>query len=179
MSSTYLGLSHMGSDIPRQGLANGTLRSALGISTEPLGSVTTHEGAQYVRGKVSHFGGPNDTGVSSTETGAITGERLRSLNNPMSPSSSTLSSRPEDYYYAAMRWNYSPNGRTFWSTARFVVINPATNRKIVVRAVDWGPHTRTSRIIDLSPQALDDLGATTDDDLLVAFAPDGTRLGVH
>lgn len=174
----HAGLTLGGSQIPRQGLANPTLNATLGIGTEPLGSVVTHQGLSWVRGRMSWFGGPNDSGVSSTETGAITGERLRSLNSPTNPSSSTLSSRPEDYYFVAMRWAYSPNSVSFWRRQRFVVMNPSTGATVVARAVDWGPHTRTGRVIDLSPQARTDLGVTTDDDVLIAFAPEGTPLGV-
>ena len=157
----YAGLTQSGSEIPRAGLYNGTLRSALGVSTEPYGDVVTDDGRSYVRGKVSWFGGPSDTGVSSTETGAITGERLRSLTG----------------YFVAMRWNYSPNGRTFWRDARILVRNPSTGASVVVRPVDWGPHTRTQRIIDLSPEALSALGLDTDDEALVAFAAPGTPTG--
>jgi hypothetical protein len=173
----YAGLTLGGSEIPRAGLANATLRSALGLSTEPYGTVSTFEGSSYVRGRVSWFGGPRDTGVTTTETGAITGERLRSLNDPMDPSASTLSARPADYYYVAMRWAYAPNGTRWWRDARLVVVNPANGRAIVVRPVDWGPNTSTRRVLDLSPQALTDLGLSTDGEALVAFAPAGTRLG--
>ena len=172
------GLTQSGSEIPRAGLSNPTLRSALGVSVEPYGTVVTDGGRPWVRGTVSWFGGPSDTGVSSTETGAITGERLRSLNDPLSPSAATLSSRPEDYYFVAMRWSYSPNGASFWRDARLLVRNPATGATIVVRPVDWGPHTRTGRVLDLSPQAMSDLGLTTDDAALVAFAAPGSPLGV-
>lgn len=173
----WAGLSLSGSEIPRAGLANATLRAALGVSVEPYGTVESYEGSRFVRGRVSHFGGPRDTGVTSTETGAITGERLRALNDPLSPSSSTLASRPEDFYYVAMRWAYSPNGTRWWRDARLLVVNPATGAAIVVRPVDWGPHTRTARVLDLSPQALTDLGLSTDGEALVAFAPAGTPLG--
>jgi hypothetical protein len=76
-----------------------------------------------------------------------------------------------------MRWSYSPNGRSFWRDARIAVRNPATGATVVVRPVDWGPHTRTGRVVDLSPQALVDLSVATDDDVLVAFAPPGAPLG--
>ncbi|MBX3269624.1 MAG: N-acetylmuramoyl-L-alanine amidase [Sandaracinaceae bacterium] len=173
----HAGLTLRGSEIPRAGLANTTLERALGVAVEPYGTVVTVGGAPWVRGRVSHFGGPSDTGVTATETGAITGERLRELNDPERPSSATLRARPEDYYYVAMRWAYSPNGRTFWRDARLLVQNPATGARVVVRPVDWGPHTRTRRIIDLSPQAVRDLGVVTDAEVDVAFAAPGTPLG--
>ncbi|MBI4613973.1 MAG: hypothetical protein HY720_10225 [Planctomycetes bacterium] len=176
--ASHAGLDLSGSHIPRAGVSNATLRRALGIAVEPYGRVESYEGRSFVRGKTSSFGGPNDFGVTSTETGAITGERLRSLNSPLSPDAATLARRPQDFYYVAMRWDYSPNGRDFWKNARILVLNPKNGRAIVVRPVDWGPNTRTGRIVDLSPQAMKDLGLATDQDALVAFARPGTPLGV-
>ena len=77
-----------------------------------------------------------------------------------------------------MRWSYSPNGQTFWRNARILVRNPSTGVAVVVRPVDWGPNTSTRRIIDLSPQALADLGLSTDGEADVAFASPGSALGV-
>ena len=148
------------------------------MATEPYGSLFQHEGHDYVRGRVSHFGGPNDTGVSSTETGSVTGERLRSLNAPLNASASTIASRPDDFYFIAMRWDYTPHGVSFWRGARILVVNPANGKKVVLRPVDWGPNTSTRRILDISPQAIKDLGAETDANLLVAFAAVGAAVGV-
>ena len=55
------------------------LERTLGHRTEPHGTVETRAGVSWVRGAISWFGGPNDTGVGSTETGAVTGERLRRM----------------------------------------------------------------------------------------------------
>lgn len=173
----WAGLSQDGSEVPRAGLANATLRATLGISTEPYGDVTSWSGGEWVRGRVSWFGGPSDTGVSSTETGAVTGERLRALNSPVDPDAATLASRPADYYFGAMRWSYSPNGTSWWRNVRLVVANARTGVQVVVRPVDWGPNTSTRRIIDVSPQTMSELGVTTDDEVLVAFALPGTPLG--
>ncbi|MFT5355813.1 MAG: hypothetical protein ACI9KE_003032 [Polyangiales bacterium] len=169
----HAGLSQSGSQIPRAGLENST--GGVGLETE--GDVVVVDGEQWVRGTISNFGGPNDTGVSTTETGAITGERLRSLNTPMDASRSVIESRPEDFYYAAMRWSYSPGNRSFWRDARILIRNPATGAQVVVRPVDWGPHIRTGRIIDVAPQTEDDLGVSTDANVDVAFALPGTPLG--
>jgi hypothetical protein len=46
-----------------------------------------------------------------------------------------------------------------------------------VRAVDWGPNTSTGRIVDVSPQTLTAIGATTDQPLLVSFARADAPLG--
>lgn len=174
--SLHRGLTLGSGQIPRRGLANPTLRGALGVSVEPYGDIVTREGRSFVSGLVSSFGGANDTGVTTTETGAITGERLRSLNTPLSPSAAQLAARPGDFYYCAMRFDYAP-GRTWWRGARLLVVNPANGRAIVVRCVDWGPHTRTKRTLDLSPQAMRDLGLTTDRAAIVSFADPASPLG--
>lgn len=172
LSGAYQGLTYIGAQIPRAGLYNSILRRA-----EPYGATVQHQSMSFVRGKVSHFGGPNDRGVTATETGAITLENLRALNNPLNPSPDRLRRQPESYYYVAMRWDYRPVSKASWRNLRILVTNPANGRSIVVRPVDWGPHTRTGRIIDLSPQSLVDLGLTTDQEALVAFAKPGAALG--
>lgn len=175
--SVYAGLTLSGSEIPRAGLANGTLRATLGLASEPLGDVVTVDGRAMVSGRVSWFGGPADSGIGWSDTGAISGERMRSMNSPMSPSAADLASRPSDFYYVAMRVSYSPNGTAWWATQRLLVVSPTTGAAVVVRFADWGPNTYTGRIVDLSPQALTDLGLVTDDSVWVAFAPAGTPVG--
>lgn len=177
-TGVYAGLTQSGSEIPRAGLANPTLRATLGMSTEPYGSVVDYHGQSWVSGRVSWFGGPSDTGVGPSETVAISGEVARSLNSPLHPDAATLAAHPERYYYCAMRFAYSPNGTSWWRNARIVVTNPRTGVQVVVRPADWGPNTSTGRVIDLSPQAILDLGMSTDDTAIIAFAPAGTALGV-
>ena len=171
----YRGIVLDGVPIPRAGLANRTLQRALRVSTEPYGQVTQYQGKSLVKGKTSWFGGPRDTGVTATETGAISGERLRSLNQPATEAA--VRQHPERFYYAAMRYDYGPKGKSFWARAKLLVINPRNGFAIVVRNVDWGPHTRTKRIIDLSPQAMGVLQLKTDQEALVAFADPGAPLG--
>jgi hypothetical protein len=50
--------------------------------------------------------------------------------------------------------------------------------RVVVRPADWGPNTSTGRVMDLSPQTLADLGLSTDDTAVIAFALPGTPLGI-
>ncbi len=59
-----------------------------------------------------------------------------------------------------------------------LMVNPENGKAVVLRPVDWGPNIRTRRIIDVSPQALRDLGMSTDENALVAFVKDDTPLGV-
>lgn len=177
-SDPWAGLTQGNAQIPRAGLSNPTLQNTLGLQTEPYGTTTTVDGRQWVQGKVSWFGGPDDTGVGATETGSVTSERLRELNDPVDASSSTVASRPEDFYFVAMRWNFSATPRNTWRDLRLLLKNPANGHAVVVRPVDWGPNTSTRRIVDVSPRTITDLDADTDDTVLVAFAAPGTPLGV-
>ena len=175
--AVHVGLDLDGSEIPRAGIANGTLRRTLGVGTEPYGSVVTMDDLELVEGRISWFGGPNDYGVGPSERCAISGEVARRLNSPVNASADTIASRPGDFYYAAMRVDYAPNGRDWWADARILVVNPATEAAIVVRPADWGPNTSTHRIIDLSPQSLKALDLDTDDEVWVSFALPDTPLG--
>lgn len=177
LAEFYAGLTLDGMEVPRSGLSNPTLNQVHGVQTERHGATATQDGLSFVKGKVSWFGGPNDTGVSASETGAVTFETLRSLNSPVNASAEVIQSRPRDFYYVAMRWNYSPLGREWWANARLLVVNPSNGRAVVVRPVDWGPGISTGRILDLSPQSLTDLGLSTDQEALVSFAPAGAPLG--
>jgi hypothetical protein len=160
----YNGLSLMGSEIPRKGLQNSNLASH-SLTTEPYGDVISFNSVDFVKGKASWFGGPLDQDTSEDEQAALTQELLRSIQ--------------KDVYYCAMRWSYSPNSITFWKNRRLLVLNPTNQKAVIVRAIDWGPNpVTTDRMLDLSPQALQALGADTDDNLLCAFAkPNDTTVG--
>ncbi len=164
--------------IPRVGLNNRTMDR---VRNHPLrelyGTVQSDDDGTWVAGLVSHFGGPSDRGVGPSETVAITGEIARQLNNPENPTPEQALANAENYYYIAMRWDYTNAGRSFWRSARILLKNPSNGNMVVVRPADWGPNIRTRRVLDISPQAIDDLGAVTDETILVAFAAPGTPLG--
>ena len=114
----YAGLELDGFQVPREGLENPTLETTLGIAVEPYGEVVTAGGLEWVEGGISWFGGPEDSGVSATETGTLTGEVLRELNDPLDPTAEQLAANPSAYYYCAMRWSYWPNGKYVWKDQR-------------------------------------------------------------
>jgi hypothetical protein len=160
----YAGLNVGDANIPSEGCKNPTLERTLGILEEPYGEIVSYSGFDFVKGRISSFGGADDTGVSTIEESALTRERLRSLS--------------EDDYYCAMRWCYEPQGSNFWANRRLLIINPINRQAVVVRAIDWGPNTSTGRIIDLSPKCLTALALNTDDDVICAFAkPDTIVVG--
>ncbi len=161
-STFYSGLELDGFSVPQKGLSNRTLLKALGVETEPFGEVIRHEDREFIKGKVSWFGGSKDRTMAPDETVALTGEVGRGLS--------------EDDYYIAMRWDYLGR-KLFWVNRHLLVVNPANNKAVIVRAIDWGPNTSTGRVLDLSKKTLDYLGVQTDDELICAFSnsSNGTR----
>jgi hypothetical protein len=182
------GLTSEGIVVPHRGVFNKTLKnfndqfngpSSETAGYEQKGVTTTYQNCLFVKGGASHFGGPDDTGVRHDEVGAVTGENLRALNNPTNPTELQKCTRSSDYYYAAMRLDYSKGNIEKWRRARLLLINPSNGKTVVVRLVDWGPAPwLENRIIDVSPQALNDLGLATDSDVLISFATTETPLGV-
>jgi hypothetical protein len=127
-------------------------------------------------GKMSTFGGPQDTGMSKTEGLALYGSEaafakagigdwLLSAKEAGAPG---LGRRldPTKFYLAA-RWDYKITAKTFLRTARIRVTNLKTGTNHIARAVDWGPNVRTKRAADLSPGLAKALGLETNDECVV------------
>ncbi len=143
-------------------------------------TVTDQSGnCQWIQGKGSHFGGPNDTGVSAQEPASFTGEILRRVdtkNRLFAAIRATFlhrdvqvgSARPQPKSTAW--WNHIAAAKDAWANRRILVCNPANSQCVVVQLIDWGPNANTDRIIDLSQGAMNALGAKTDDPLLMALA---------
>jgi hypothetical protein len=127
-------------------------------------------------GKCSWFGGPEDTGVDADEQLAWWGstdagrDDAPELFLPYQPSGTTGAARALDpsTSYIAMRFDYENQ----WSKAElasgdvmFWVYAPKTGRRYKARPADWGPHTDTGRVADLSRGLLDALGIETDDEV--------------
>lgn len=64
-------------------------------------------------------------------------------------------------YYLAMRWDYEATPKAILRNSYAKVT--ANGRTVWCRCIDWGPHERTGRVVDLSPGAADALGVQTDD----------------
>lgn len=127
-------------------------------------------------GKAGVLGGPKDRGGKPEDKLALpigkhfTFERVRSL-NPKS-------------FYCAMRWDYkilnkSPEeAKRWWANKKLLVTNPANGNRVVVRAVDFGPHENTGLTISLSPGALEALGVEIGGDVEIEFADQKAPTGV-
>lgn len=148
-------------------------------------------------GKISTFGGPRDTGVQQNEPLAlVTKNQWRQLqegghniwtgifrtffNSNLGPARSLN----EDALYCAMRWSYrkemvKKEGHlpivtpTTWLRKTFIYIeNESNGRWVYAQPVDWGPHVRTDRLIDVSPGVSKRLGVQTDSYVRVVISPE-------
>ncbi len=126
-----------------------------------------------LKGKVSYFGGPNDTGVSPSEGLAFIYDvdDAPHLFLSYQPSGTTGLARrlnPETFYLAT-RWDYDQYPKDYLLTEMALVRNPKTNKQVKVYPSDWGPHQDTGRVADVSPAVMEYLGLKTDDEVEVIF----------
>jgi N-acetylmuramoyl-L-alanine amidase len=124
-------------------------------------------------GKVSWFGGPDDTGVAADEGLAFIYDVMDAphLFLPYQPAGTTgLARRLNPHvHYIACRWNYDEVSKAELLDAIALVRNPVSGVALTAMPADWGPHASTDRIADISPGLMADLGITTDDEVVVVF----------
>jgi len=131
------------------------------------------------RGKVSYFGGPSDTGVSSSEMLAFISDEMQApqLFLPYQPEDTTGLARRLNPWtpYCAARWDYEQTPKSMLRDSGQLarVTNPRTGDFIDCWPADWGPHEDTDRVMDLSPLVMTVLDLTTDDEAELTYpAPD-------
>jgi len=128
-------------------------------------------GGYTVSGRMSTFGGPNDSGVSASEGLAIYNsysQRPGLFLKAQPRGTSGLARRLNpDVYYIATRWDYSTTSKNFLRRIQVTVTNPTNGRSAYAWPVDFGPGTRTNRVADLSPGLARYLGVGTDDTVQV------------
>jgi hypothetical protein len=133
--------------------------------------------AFVVEGKVSHFGGPDDMGVSPSEDLAFiyTTADQPDLFLSYQPEGTTGLARRlnPDVPYVACRWPYTSKTKAQWREVLLkemaLVEAPSTGKFIKCYPADWGPHEDTKRVADISPGAMAHLGLKTDQTVKVKF----------
>jgi hypothetical protein len=79
-------------------------------------------------------------------------------------------------HYIAMRWDYDVFSKDFLRGNVFAKVSaPSTGKSFLAAPADWGPHVDTSRVADISPGLMDQLGIKTDDMVEVEFPFHGDR----
>jgi N-acetylmuramoyl-L-alanine amidase len=126
-----------------------------------------------LRGKCSHFGGPEDMGVSPSEGLAFIYkvEDCPDLFLPAQPPGTTGLARRLDpaEHYIACRWDYDETPKDMLPDMLVRVRAIKTGKTLFARPADWGPHEDTGRVADLSPGLMAALGIETDDEVEVGF----------
>lgn len=128
-------------------------------------------------GTVGKFGGSN--GKSGKMS--LTGEPIK-LND-------SQRQQHGGQYYVQGRWPYRTargavregvdisKAEGWWKNRRILLVNPSTNKGVVVRAAHWGPHEGQGQDYNVSQAALDALGAKPGATIHVAFATETMSLG--
>jgi N-acetylmuramoyl-L-alanine amidase len=130
------------------------------------------------KGKVSWFGGPEDTGVTASEGLAFIYdvEDKPSVFLSYQPSGTTGLARRLDpaTSYIAMRWDYDQFPKDRLAGDEMALVRaPKTGKAYRAAPADWGPHVDTGRVADISPSLMEALGIGTDDEVEVVYpAPD-------
>jgi hypothetical protein len=124
-------------------------------------------------GKVSQFGGPDDSGVDPDEGLAFIYDidQAPHLFLPYQPEdTSGLARRLNPYvHYIACRWDYSKTPKESLLENVALVKSLKTGIFMTAFPADWGPHEDTDRVADISPGLMEDLGITTDDEVEVTY----------
>ena len=126
-----------------------------------------------LRGKVSWFGGPADSGVSADEGLAFiytVSDAPHLFLDEQPPGTTGLARRldPEKFYIAC-RWNYDVTSKDELLQTMALVRAVKTGKMAVAYPADWGPHQDTDRLADISPGLMTALGIETDDEVIVEF----------
>jgi N-acetylmuramoyl-L-alanine amidase len=137
-----------------------------------------------LRGKCSSFGGPNDMGVSPSEGLAFiysVDDAPELFLEQQPPGTTGLARRLDpNTFYIACRFDYSETPKQMLPDMRVLVRNAKTGRTEIATPADWGPHSSTDRVADLSPGIMAMLGLETDDEVIVEFPWDGdTAMPTH
>jgi hypothetical protein len=126
-----------------------------------------------VTGKVSWFGGASDMGVSPDEPLAFihdeedTDGDIFYAEQPPNTTGLARKLNSEGSFYVATRWDYDATPRDELLSKQALV--SAGGKSVLAWPADWGPHTSTGRVADVSLAVLRELDIETDDTVTVVF----------
>jgi N-acetylmuramoyl-L-alanine amidase len=143
---------------------------------EAIGSVGTGDTPVAhikVSGKVSWFGGPEDTGVDPDEGLAFIYDYSMApqiLLDEQPPGTTGLARRLDpNAPYVAIRWEYGVTPKSMLQNPRLVAKVSGGGKTFYAWPGDWGPDSGTDRVADISPGLLERLGLMTDDQVTVEY----------
>jgi N-acetylmuramoyl-L-alanine amidase len=126
------------------------------------------------KGKVSWFGGPEDTGVSPSEGLAFlykVEDKPEVFLDEQPPGTTGLARRLDpEAYYIAMRWDYDQFSKEDLAGDRVALVRSVkSGASHYAHPTDWGPHVDTNRVADVSPGLMQILSLETDDEVEVVY----------
>ena len=128
-----------------------------------------------LRGKVSHFGGPDDLGVDPDEGLAFyydVSDAPELFLDQQPPNTTGLARRLDPaQMYIATRWDYDITPKDMLPSMLVTVTNVRTGESLLAVPADWGPHIDTDRCADVSPGVMEALGLQTDDEVIIEYQP--------
>jgi hypothetical protein len=148
---------------------------AIADTLDPIGAPVSEVPMKgIIRGKVSWFGGPEDTGVSPGEGLAFIYElddKPWIFLEEQPPGTTGLARRLDpETHFIAMRWDYNQHSKDYLAGPVFAIVrNPKNGKRLLATPADWGPHEDTGRVADISKGLMDALGLQTDDEVEVVF----------
>ena len=143
------------------------------IGGEAIAPPQPDEALLHVNGRVSWFGGPNDTGVAPDEGLAFIYKVSDAphLFLPAQPPGTTGLARrlDPDVFYVACRWDYAVTPKCMLVREDQQARVRAGDRELLAWPADWGPNQNTNRVADISPGLMAALGLETDDTVEVIY----------
>jgi N-acetylmuramoyl-L-alanine amidase len=128
----------------------------------------------HATGTCSWFGGPEDDGVAPDEGLAFICDVADAprLFLPYQPPNTTGLARRlnPSTHYIACRWDYDVTSKDMLRGPDLALVRGRkTGIALMARPADYGPHSDTGRVADLSPSLLEDLGLVTDDEVEIIY----------
>jgi len=127
----------------------------------------------YAQGRCSWFGGPDDHGVSASEGLAFfydVADAPHVLLHEQPSGTSGLARRLDpETHFVACRWDYNVTPKEMLRDQTLKARVSAHGKSFLAYPADWGPHTNTGRVADLSLGLMEALGLNTDDEVEVVY----------
>ena len=163
-----------GADVEAYNLHFDDICQAIAETVAPTAVEAPEEVRLHTVGKVSWFGGPNDTGVTPSEGLAFIYKyetKPEIFLDKQPPGTTGLARRLNpDKRYLALRWDYAQFSKTRLAGPEMALVKATrTGRAFTAHPADWGPHTSTGRVADISPGLMRELGIDTDDEVDVTY----------
>jgi N-acetylmuramoyl-L-alanine amidase len=128
----------------------------------------------FASGKASWFGGPEDMGVSPSEGLAFlydVDDKPHLFLKQQPPGTTGLARRLDPKtHYLALRFDYDRFSKDRLAGDEVAKVRaPKTGKEFIAHPADWGPHTDTGRVADISPGLMEALGIATDDEVEITY----------